>query len=91
MSVSPVDPGSTDPIHIGEYQAVADLLYSPTAVELRWVAGDALMMLSVIAEHIPDDGEKDDPTTASLKRTATRAIRRARIQLEQAHAREAAV
>lgn len=90
MSVSPVDPASTEPLLIGEWQAVNDLIYAPNVVEMRWIASDALIALSVIAEHA-DNGEKDDPRSAVMRATAARAIRKARIRLEQAHAREAAV
>lgn len=94
MSDSDATPVSTDPIPADstelytdpEWRALNDALFEHEAVGLahmRWLAGDALMALSIVAES-PD-------APVNLRLVAARALRRARDRLAEAAAREAAV
>lgn len=89
-----IDPSLTDREHPyipQEYTDLLDRLFAVGQVEMRWLAGDALVFLSLIAEYElpPPDGSNQAAWT--MREYAVRAIRKARAHAEQSIAREAAV
>lgn len=81
------DPASDVPYTTTEWEALNVALHDHDEavgqMALRWVASDALIDLSVIAE--------DPAVSASTRAFAARGLRKARRRIEQARHREASV
>lgn len=78
---------SREPYTDAEWRRLNEALFDHDAalgpVHMRWIAADALMALSILAEH-PEASER-------LRMLAARTLRRARDRVNAAIAREAAV
>lgn len=74
-----------------EWTDLNDRLFSVDVVHMRWLAADACMMLSVIAELTADASYKDDPRGWQAHQAAVRGLRKARSHAEMSLAREAAI